>query len=88
MEVIIEGPSFYDEEDENIFFNCLYSLPEYQDVKGKGVNLHIYLKEPVTDETIKQLVVTCRRWQIDIEPLKSLRRPSNSSLSLWEQEIG
>ena len=88
MEVIIEGPSFYDEEDENIFFNCLYSLPDFQDVKGKGVNLHIHLKEPVTDETIKQLVVTCRRWQIDIEPLKGLRRPSNSSLSLWEQGVG
>ena len=87
MEVVVEGPSFYDEEDENIFFNCLYSLPDYEDVKGKGLNLHIQLKDPVSDETIKQIVITCRRWKIDIEPLKILRRPSNESLSLWEEEI-
>ena len=87
METIIEGPSFYDQEDENIFFNCLYSLPEYEEVKGKGINLHIKLKEPVTDETIKQLVIICRRWKINIEPLRKLHRSSNSELSLWDQEV-
>ena len=84
MEVVIEGPSFYDTEDENIFFNCLYALPEYEEVKGQGVNLHIQLQEPVSDETIKQLVVVCFRWEIDIEPLRKLRRPSNNEFSLWE----
>jgi hypothetical protein len=87
MEVVIEGASFYDQEDENIFFNCLYSMPDYKDVKGKGINLHIQLKDPVSDETIKQLVITCRRWQIDIEPLKGLRRPSNSAMPLWEHGV-
>jgi len=87
MEVIIEGPSFYDQEDENIFFNCLYSLPEYEEVIGKGLNLHIKLKESVSDETIKQLVIICRRWKINIQPLKTLHRSSNSKLSLWEHEV-
>ena len=87
MEVIIEGPSFYDIEDENVFFNCLYSLPEYEKVIGKGINLHINLKEPVSDQTAKQLVIVCRRWKINIEPLEVFHKPSNSKLSLWEHEI-
>jgi len=87
MEIVIEGPRFYDQEDENIFFNCIYALPEYKEVKGKGLNLHIQLKEPITDSTVIQLVIICRRWQIAIEPLKVLKKPSNADLSLWEKQI-
>jgi len=84
MEIVIKGPRFYDTEDENIFFNCIYSLPSYEEVKGKGLNLHIKFKEPISDEAIKQLVIICVRWEINIEPLRKLRRPSNSEFSLWQ----
>ena len=87
MEIIIEGPTFYDEEDENLFFNSLYSLPDYKAVKGIGLKLHVQLTEPVSDETIKRMVVVCRRWQIDIEPLRSLRRSSNNGLLLWDRDV-
>ncbi|WP_183910981.1 hypothetical protein [Simiduia aestuariiviva] len=85
MEIIIEGPSFYDEEDENIFFNALYALPGFLSVKGKGLNLHIQFKSSPSDEAVKQLVVICRRWFIDIAPLLPLKNQNNSGLVLWHE---
>ncbi|WP_126454810.1 hypothetical protein [Sulfuriflexus mobilis] len=64
MEVVIEGPSFCDKEGEEVFFNCLYSLPDYEKVTGKGINLHLQLREPVSDETIKQIADICNKWEI------------------------
>ena len=87
MEVVIEGPTYYDKEDEAIFFACLYSLPDYKEVIGKGRKLHIQLKEPVTEKTIIQLLILCRRWRIDIAPLLKFRHSSNNDIGLWEQEI-
>ena len=83
MEVIIESPSFYDEEDENVFFNCIYALPGFVTVKGRGINLLISFSEPITNEAIKQLVVICRRWNIDISTLLSYKNESNDYLELW-----
>ncbi|MEN3158714.1 hypothetical protein ABC502_10055 [Alkalimonas sp. NCh-2] len=84
MEIIIEGPMFYAQEDEDLFFSCIYGLPGFEHVQGQGTLLKIEISEPVTDEAIVKLVILCRRWSIDIAPLLGLRRKSNQALPLWE----
>jgi len=86
-ELILRGPTFYSQEDEDIFFKLLYALPEFEEVTGKGRNLHIKLKEPVSNESIKQMIIICRRWKIEIEPLKIFLRPSNKDFLLWNRCI-
>lgn len=87
MEITIEGPVFFAQEDENRFFEWIYSLRAYDKVVGEGTDLRISLREPVDDESVRQLLVLCRRWCIDIQPLRQLRRPSNERLVLWEKNI-
>ncbi|MEJ2045754.1 MAG: hypothetical protein P8X74_14710 [Reinekea sp.] len=44
MEVVFKNPSFYCEADEDKFFNWIYSIPAYNEVKDKGLDLN--LNEP------------------------------------------
>lgn len=87
MEIIIEGPSFYAQEDEDLFFSGIYGLPGFEQVRGQGTQLKIEIAEPVKDEAIVKLVVLCRRWSIDVAPLLNFRRESNQALLLWDQEL-
>jgi len=87
MEVVIKGPTFFGAEDEERFFAWMYALPAYQQVIGSGRHLHIHLREPVDDETVRQLVTLCRRWCIDITPLRKLRRAGNERFILWDQTL-
>lgn len=48
-EIIIEGPEFYGQEDENIFFHCIYNLPNFSEVKGAGTQLTIQFTSVVTE---------------------------------------
>lgn len=87
MEIIIEGPSFYAQEDEDLFFSCIYGLPGFEHVQGQGAQLKIEFSEPITDDAIVKLVILCRRWSIELAPLLGLRRESNQALSLWERKL-
>jgi len=65
MSITIEGPTFYDQEDENIFFECLYSLPSFKEVKGYGVELTIIFASEPEEEAIIKLriprISTCEK---------------------------
>lgn len=87
MKITITGPTFYDSEDENVFFNCIYSLPSYEQVRGHAMSLDIEFKAEPNDQDIVQLLVICRRWHIDIEPIKKYKRASNKDCVLWENQI-
>src|SRR5262245_1309896 len=87
MKVVIDGPWYFAQADEDRFFEWIYSLPAYKNVEGRGTKLHLTLGDPVDDETIKQLLVICRRWHIDISPLAPLRRRSNERFVLWRQDL-
>jgi hypothetical protein len=86
MELTIKGPAFYAQEDEDLFSSCIYGLPNFKQVWGRGLHLDIEFSEPPTDEAIVKLVIICRRWSIDVSPLFKLRRASNQDFSLWEHE--
>ncbi|WP_124916884.1 hypothetical protein [Alteromonas flava] len=64
--IIIAGPTFFSAEDEEVFFKCLYSLPEFDSVSGKGLELNIKFKKAIPLDAMQQLSAICRRWEIDI----------------------
>ncbi len=84
MEIVIESPTFCGQEGENVFFNCIYALPNFEKFQGKGLNLYISFSSEITNEAIEQLLVICKRWQIDIPSLANLRSASNESSALWD----
>ena len=87
MNISIVGPSFYDQEDENVFFGCIYGLPSFVEVRGFGMELTITFEVEATEEIIIKLLVICRRWGIDISPLKKFENTYNSDCYLWKNTI-
>ena len=87
MSICIAGPFFYDQEDENVFFGCLYSLPSFNKVRGHGQELTITFDNEPDEEIVIRLLVICRRWGINIDPLKVYQKLYNSDCFLWESDI-
>lgn len=74
MDITIAGPTFYNQEDENIFFSCIYALPNYEKVVGHGIELTISFNQPPSEKAIMQLLVICRRWGINTKPLNLFKK--------------
>lgn len=62
MKIEILRPIFKCEEDENIFFSRLYSLPGYDTVVGKGRSLYLTLKNGSENATVNKVQETCDIW--------------------------
>jgi hypothetical protein len=77
MHVVIDGPVFHGERDEERFFAWLQELPSFENVVGAGKKLDISLREPIDDETALGLIVLCDRWRIGMAPLRVLRSKEN-----------
>jgi hypothetical protein len=45
-----EGPTFWSQVDEDMFFNAIYSLASYVSIKGEGRNLFLYYRGAMTNE--------------------------------------
>ncbi|GAB2529300.1 hypothetical protein GCM10008940_34920 [Microbulbifer agarilyticus] len=65
-QVKIESPLFYGEEDENIFFLCIYNLPDFKEVKGEGTVLTISFEGVVSESASSLIAILCRRWNTNI----------------------
>ena len=87
MIIFFEGPTFFAAADEDCFFGWLAVLPGYQDIRGSGTTLGLTLHDSIQPETVLQLLVIFRRWQIDISPLLPLRTPQTSQLPLWDNPL-
>jgi hypothetical protein len=79
MRIVIDGPVFHGQSDEDHFFEWMSELPSFEKVVGVGTQLQVYLREPVDDDTVLGLVVLCDRWRIDMTPLRQLRTKANES---------
>lgn len=62
MEFVIEGPVFKSSEDEDMFFDLIYSLSGYIGVKGVGTKLHITIAPGFTDKAQARIEAICERW--------------------------
>lgn len=60
--ISIEAPVFYGDEDENIFFSCIYNLPGFKSLTGKGTRLNIEFNNEISDEAREQIDVLIQRW--------------------------
>jgi hypothetical protein len=77
MLLVIDGPVFHGDSDEDHFFEWLAELPSFEKVVGVRTKLEITLREPVDDETALGLIVLCDRWRLDMKPLRGLRSREN-----------
>ncbi|WP_226668052.1 hypothetical protein [Microbulbifer aggregans] len=87
MDITIHGPTFYDQEDESIFFSCIYNLPGYVQVRGLGADLTVSFSHALSEAAVMQLLIICRRWGINPEPLNSYKETFNPDCFLWENPI-
>lgn len=62
MEFVIKSPVFYSSEDEDMFFDLIYSLSGYIDVRGVGTNLYITIAPGFTDKAQARIEAICERW--------------------------
>lgn len=68
-----KGPRFWSQADENMFFNAIYSLASFIEIKGKGTELHLYYQGEMTTEEKKYLISLLKRYQMSIpEELKEV----------------
>ena len=84
MIISFAGPVFFAPADEDQFFHWLGSLPEYQSIRGVGKELKLALSDPVQPETVQQLLVIFRRWNLAVTPLLPPRSPETSDFPLWD----
>lgn len=85
--ISFEGPTFFVQADEDQFFGWLRSLPECQDIRGIGTTLDLVLAAPVSSDTVQQLVVVFRRWNIEVTPLLPLRSLETDDFVLWNMAL-
>jgi hypothetical protein len=85
MEIVFKGPTFYCQEDEEHFFNWLYSIPAFKEIVGQGFELHLSLKEEVDQKSLEQLIVIFKRWEVETKALLSLKELALKSSLPWVQ---
>ena len=62
----VEGPVFNSQEDEALFFQCIYNLPGYEGVVGRGTVLTISFTENISTEAHDLIKALCTRWETTI----------------------
>ena len=83
-------PSFYSVEDEDHFFNWLYSLGAYKDVKGAGRELRLTLRTSrLSKKDQRKLIAIFSRYKIDLRVLRKLLEPASQwpSKVYWFKEV-
>jgi hypothetical protein len=61
-----EGPRFFSNADENMFFNALYSVPAVIEIKGNLKELIISCRDPLSIEEKDFLKGLFKRYQVSI----------------------
>jgi hypothetical protein len=79
MQIRVEGPTYFSENDETAMFEWLGRISVVQDVTGEGCDLIIRLKRAPTDNQLRDLLAVFFRYQMDMTPLAALRTAKNES---------
>jgi hypothetical protein len=70
--LLIDGPRFYSQTDEDHFFAWLQSIPEIEKVTGVVRDLELIVRRPMDKESLRDLIALMRRYNLDRAPLKPL----------------
>ncbi len=60
------GPNFLSQADENMFFNAIYSLASFIELKGSGKDLYLYYRGVMSNEEKLFLTNLLKRYQMKI----------------------
>lgn len=60
------GPKFLSQADENMFFNAIYSLASFIEIKGSSKNLCLYYQGVMSNEEKLFLTNLLKRYQMKI----------------------
>lgn len=70
--LLISGPRFYSQADEDHFFAWLQSIPEIEKVTGVVRDLELTVRRPMDKESLRDLIALMRRYNLDRGPLRPL----------------
>ena len=76
---IAEPPLWFAYSDEKNFFGWLESIPSVGKVVGTGKGLELQLKDPVDDESLRDLIALLTRYGLDRSVLAPLATAKNRS---------
>jgi hypothetical protein len=77
-ELVVKGPTYYSEGDENAFFDWLNAISCVGRVTGHLRNLHIELRKPATIRDLTELDALLRRYRMSVAPLADLKNARNA----------
>jgi hypothetical protein len=70
--LLINGPRFYSQTDEDHFFAWIQSISEIEKVTGVVRDLELIIRRPMDEESLRDLIALMRRYNLDRSPLKPL----------------
>lgn len=77
MQIRVQGPTYFSQNDETAMFEWLGRMAVLRDVTGEGHDLIIRLKRAPTDNQLRDLLALFFRYQMDMRPLAILRTTRN-----------
>ena len=77
MQIRVQGPTYFSQNDETAMFEWLGRMAVLRDVTGEGYDLIIRLKRAPTDNQLRDLLALFFRYQMDMRPLAILRTTRN-----------
>jgi hypothetical protein len=63
--VVVGGPRYYSQLDEDHFFGWLQSNPAVVQVSGQGLALHVTIRRPLSKEDLRELIAVFVRYRVD-----------------------
>ncbi len=75
--LIVKGPTYFSQRDEDLFYQWLDSIPSVGSVGGKGYEVHIELKRQPSKADLRELLALFFRYRMDMEPLAALKTARN-----------
>lgn len=85
MQVRVQGPTYFSQNDETTMFEWLGRITVVREVTGQARDLIILLKRPPTDSQLRDLLALFFRYRMDMTPLAALRTDKNQS---WFSDCG
>ena len=85
MQIRVQGPTYFSENDETAMFEWLGRIAVVRDVTGERGDLIIVLKRAPTGNQLRDLLALFCRYRMDMTPLAVLRTAKNQS---WFSDPG
>lgn len=79
MQIRVEAPIYFSQNDETVMFDWLGRIGVVEDVIGEGRDLISRLKQAPTDNQLRDLLALFFRYQMNMTPLAALRTAKNES---------